>query len=284
VHDYLKTVTLPGVVEKVMLGGPKHYRPGKGKIFMPLEFSVAAYRFGHTMVRAAYDHNRNFGRAVDVPPVIPSSPFNLLFLFTGKSPTPFGGDTDTLPFNWIIEWDRFVDHGSAFADRFARRIDTRIAFPLGELANEGNNAANPPPVNELLKHLARRNLLRGYLLSLPTGQAAAAAMGVAPLTATELRQGNSDAVNAALNDHGFVERTPLWYYLLKEAEVRANGTSLGELGSRIVCETIVGLLRHDEGSYLNDDGGWNPSRGVKLANGDPIVTIADFLRFAGVMA
>jgi hypothetical protein len=124
--------------------------------------------------------------------------------------------------------------------------------------------------------------VRGYLLSLPTGQSMAQAMGVPVLSETELRQNNSDAVNAALEQGGFLQRTPLWYYVLKEAEVRANGNSLGDLGSRLVCETIIGLLVNDRNSYLNQRGGWDPSEGVKLDNGDPIVTIRDFLTFAGV--
>jgi len=138
-----------------------------------------------------------------------------------------------------------------------------------------------------LKRLARRNLLRGYRLSIPTGQSVAAAMGVVPLSDNELRLGNM-ALNQILEDNGFLERTPLWYYVLKEAEVRANGNSLGELGSRIVCETIIGQLLNDPESYLNHQGGWDPSKGVtlKLPNGKPdlIVTIRDFLRFAGLTA
>ena len=53
VHDYLKTVTLPGVVDKVLLGGNKLFQPRYGEVYMPLEFSVAAYRFGHSMVRGS---------------------------------------------------------------------------------------------------------------------------------------------------------------------------------------------------------------------------------------
>jgi hypothetical protein len=288
VNDFLKTITVAGIADNILLGGPKHYAPRNGEPYMPLEFSVAAYRFGHTMVRAAYDHNRNFGRPGNV---ISSASFNLLFLFTGNGSPPFGGGTDVLPFNWIIEWDRFVDKGSLFPDHFARKIDTRLAPPLRNMVNQGNDPSLAPDIKAILKRLARRNLLRGYHLSIPTGQSVAAAMGVTPLSENELRLGNSGPLNQVLEDKGFLQQTPLWYYVLKEAEVRANGNSLGELGSRIVCETIIGQLLNDLESYLKQQGGWDPSKGVKLPNpgGDPrdgnlIVTIRDFFRFAGLTA
>ena len=289
VHDFLKTVTLSGVVDKVLLRGPQYYALRDGQIFMPLEYSVAAFRFGHSMVRGVYDFNRNFGRPGNV---IPQTSFDLLFLFTGNgfqrqrdgsvTLNPFGGQGPTLPFSWIIEWDRFIDRGSAFPDHFARKIDTQLAPPLRDLVNEGNEA-DALAIRTILKRLARRNLLRGYLLSIPTGQALAEAMGVPPLDQAELSAGNNVGMNDVLREAGFLERTPLWYYVLKEAEVRANGNSLGELGSRILCETIIGLLVNDPASYLNQEGGWDPSKGVKLANGDPIATIGDFLEFATVL-
>jgi hypothetical protein len=185
----------------------------------------------------------------------------------------------TLPFNWIIEWDRFDNKGSSDPTHFARKIDTHLAPPILDLVNEGNNLSGS--MQTLIKHLAQRNLVRGYLLHMPTGQAVAQAMGVTPLSEAELRKDNSTAMNAALDQGGFIEKTPLWYYLLKEAEVRANGNTLGEVGSRIVCETIIGLLRFDRDSYLHQRG-WDPTDGVLLDNGDPIVTIRDFFKFAGV--
>ena len=280
-NDYLKTVTLPGVADKILLGGNKHYSPRHGEVYMPLEFSVAGYRFGHSMVRAVYDYNRNFGRPGRS---LPNASFFLLFLFTGNARRPFGGATDVLPFNWIIEWDRMVFKGDRFPDHFARKIETRLAPPLRDLSNRGNDPGLPPAAVQILKRLATSNLLRGYLLALPTGQAVAEAMGVPVLSDDQLQQDNNAVVNDALRDGGFLERTPLWYYLLKEAEVHASGNSLGELGSRIVCETLIGQLRADPDSYLNEGRGWTPDQGVRLANGDPIVTIADFLRFAGVLS
>jgi hypothetical protein len=282
IHDFLKTVTRQGVADQVLLGGNRLWAPRHGRVWMPLEYSVAAYRFGHSMIRAVYDYNRNFGRPGTN--IIGNAPFNLLFTFTGKAQPPFRGDTTTLPFNWVIEWDRFVDRGAVFPDRFARKIDTRLAPPLRALLNEGNDPALAQAIKDILKRLATRNLLRGYLLAIPTGQAVAGAMGVTPLTDAELQRDNNPVVNDALAAGGFLARTPLWYYVLKEAEVKANGNSLGPVGSRIVCETIVGQVREDQASYLRQPGTWTPEEGVRLPNGDLVVTIADFLRFAGVLA
>lgn len=152
------------------------------------------------------------------------------------------------------------------------------------MVNQGNDPTLAPDIRAILKHLARRNLLRGYNLSLPTGQAVAAAMGVEPLGANELRLGNSVPLNQILEDNGFLDRTPLWFYVLKEAEVRANGNTLGALGSRIVCETIIGQLVNDPDSYLTQHIPWDPSKGAKFENGDLIVTIRDLLKFAGLVA
>jgi hypothetical protein len=281
VNDYLKTIALPGIVDKVLLITPRHFRPADGETYMPLEFSVAAYRFGHSMVRGGYDFNRNFGKPGNV---LPFAPFGLIFAFTGAArPEPFAGRTTVLPANWVIEWDRMVHKGDSDSGHFARKIDTRLAPPLNDMINQiSPQEVLPPPIQTILKSLATRNLLRGYQLAIPTGQAVAGALGVAPLTEDELRQGNSDEVNAALTEGGFLTATPLWFYVLKEAEVRANGNSLGEVGSRIVAETIIGQLLADPDSYLQRGSGWTPMFGAVLPDGEPIVTIADLFRFAGL--
>jgi hypothetical protein len=282
VNDFLPTIALPGVVDQVVVEGNALFEKRDGEVYMPLEFSVAAYRFGHSMVRGAYDYNRNFGRPGNV---IPSAPFNLLFTFTGRG--GFTGATDGLPFNWVIEWDRFVERDPRFPDHFSRKIDTNLAPPLFTMANEVKGLGDSTPeeirIHDILEMLAVRNLLRGYQLSLPTGQAVAQVLGLSPLSATELQVDNSDAINTALRNGGFLERTPLWYYVLKEAEVRAGGNSLGELGSRIVVETIVGQVRNDPDSYLAQSPGWTPEQGVTLPDGLAVRTIKDLFRFAGVL-
>jgi hypothetical protein len=138
--------------------------------------------------------------------------------------------------------------------------------------------------NVVMQHLARRNLRRGFLFSIPTGQSIAKEMKVRVLSERELKKNASAAVAAALeaNDKLLLNHTPLWFYVLKEAEVRANGNTLGEVGSRIVAETIIGLLRKDPDSYLNHN--WDPSKSPLRvgAQRKPIVRIIDMLRFARV--
>ena len=278
VHDYLGTIALPGVVDDILLSGNQLYEKRNGQVWMPLEFSVAAFRFGHTMVRGAYDYNRNFGSPGRV---LRTAPFSFLFAFTGDG--GFTGQTDVLPFNWVIEWDRFVEKDPRSPAHFSRKIDTRLAADLGNMVNQSIGESEQTII-DILRHLAVRNLLRGYQLSIPTGQAVATHLGLAPLTEDELKEGNPEQLNILLTDSGFLQKTPLWYYVLKEAEVQADGDSLGEVGSRIVAETLIGQIRNDPGSYLAQADTWVPENGVLLPDGLAIRTIKDFFRFAGVLA
>src|SRR5918998_1360756 len=183
-----------------------------------------AFRFGHTMVRAAYDHNRNFGRAI--PPAVPletSTSFARLFLFTGyghalnpndptkSTPNPLAGQP-TLPFNWIIEWDRLSNKADPKPTSPGR--STRAWYRPS--TTWSTRASGPKSTTTPIRtigccgcccaiSLSSSNLLRGYLLSIPTGQAVAKAMGVPALSEDELRQGNTPGVNTALEAGGFSE-------------------------------------------------------------------------------
>jgi hypothetical protein len=244
---------------------------------MPLEFSVAAYRFGHSMIRAAYNFNLNFNLSGD-PDAIPAT-LGLLFTFTALSGQL--GDFETLPDNWIIQWENLINAGGPF-DR-TRRIDTKLVEPLFQLTDFQGR-----PRRADRARLAVRNLLRGYLLRLPTGQAVARALqqklsgvrDIPVLSPNQIRNGAaSDEQEGVLEDAGFLDRTPLWYYILAEASVLGNGRRLGPVGGTIVAEVLVGLVRRSENSILRVEN-WEPT----LPSADEgTFTLADLLRFAGVL-
>ena len=117
--------------------------------------------------------------------------------------------------------------------------------------------------------LPQRNLLRQLTWGLPSGQEIAKAMGVEKLTPDELRD---------LKPYGFHKSTPLWFYLLREAELRADGLTLGKVGGRIVAEVLIGLIQSDPSSYLVQKPNWRPT----LTTAGSSFRMKDFLTFAGV--
>jgi hypothetical protein len=233
---------------------------------------VAAYRFGHTMIRDDYDFNINFNRGGE--PAFPAT-LDLLFTFTALSGQL--GEFDTLPDNWIIEWQHFVDTGAGAANK-ARRIDTKLAGGLFDLRDLQGNQQRPADA----ARLAVRNLLRGYGLRMPTGQAVAKHLHLKPLKAKEMETAAASPQQAkVLRDAAFLERTPLWYYLLAEAKHPdgGDGQRLGPVGSTIVAEVLIGLVRRSQDSILRTPG-WTPS----LPAAHPgRFELADLLQFARVL-
>ncbi len=276
--DFLPRVADPQVVadtieRNVIFRVPEGYEDDDVALVMPLEFSVAAYRFGHSMVREDYDFNLNFNKSGEAG----TFPATLELLFDFSALSGELGDSDTLPDNWIVEWERLVASGQSF-DR-ARRIDTALVDPLLALPGQPGLGAN----------LAVRNLLRGYLLRLPTGQAVAHALqealsGQRAIPVLEPSQLEAAATSPdqlrALREGGFLERTPLWYYVLAEAAVLAGGERLGPLGSTIVAEVLVGLIRRSPHSVLRR----KDHRPPDLPNGEPgPATLDELLRLGGVL-
>jgi hypothetical protein len=129
--------------------------------------------------------------------------------------------------------------------------------------------------------LASRNLRRGLAMGLPSGQAAATAFGITSLTPAQLTTGLPAGEIALLNANGgiLLTKTPLWYYILREAMVLKNGDELGPLGARIVAETFVRMLKRDGASFMNVSG-FAPSLPSSVSG---TFTISDMLDFAGVL-
>jgi hypothetical protein len=281
-HDFLKWVADRAIVDATIRGGPYVYDAMREPFFMPLEFSVAAYRFGHSMVRAVYDYNVNFNTGGNG--AVPAT-LELLFVFTalsGQLGDAQLGESDRLPDNWIIEWERFVDVGRPF--NRARRIDTKLIEPLFAL-RDLRGAALPGDGASL----AVRNLLRGYLLRMPTGQAVARALrrrlrGVREIPVLRPEQVEEAAANAeqarVLREAGFARRTPLWYYILAEAAALGRGQRLGPVGSVILAEVMVGLVRRSDDSILRTPN-WRPTLDAARRG---TFTLPDLLRLAGVLS
>ena len=117
--------------------------------------------------------------------------------------------------------------------QMARKIDTHLAGGLQFL----------PGVSDGSTKLALRNLLRGKAMGLPSGEVLARRLGRQPLSREELE---------------LEQDAPLWYYILREADILGEGENLGPVGSTIVAETMLGMLNADPFSFLRTDPTWEP--------------------------
>ena len=255
----------------------------KNEPFMPVEFSVAAYRLGHSMVRPGYRLNDNV-----LLPIFPIDP--------SIAPGFPEGVTGFRAMNehWAIDWGRFIDidirtyDGSVAENQkrlqFAYRIDTSVVTPLSILP--GSVAPDPPP------SLPQRNLRRAFRMGLPTGQYVAKAMNIAPLADKDINIGKGtdaadpDAQNILAVSKVFAGNCPLWTYILAEAMLHREPVKipvkedkviatprLGPVGGRIVAEVFLGLMFGDSNSLLSLDPQWQPPSGATF-------TLKDFVNYA----
>jgi hypothetical protein len=260
-HEFLPRTCGQAVVDDVLAHGRKHYK-WRNEPFIPVEFAVAAYRFGHSQVRPSYRANFNGG----------DTPFDAM-IFAPSSPDP--ADPDDLQGSCraarrFIDWPTFFDFGDSRV-RPNKKIDTTLSTPLFHLPH--SVVPHPAPLSNP-SSLAQRNLLRHLTFALPSGQRVAKAMKLPVLSRGDLGE---------LKPYGLDDRTPLWFYILREAGVAENGERLGPVGARIVAEVFIGLLEGDRTSYLSQDPDWEPFLpAIDASATGETFKMVDMLRFAGV--
>ena len=238
VHEFLPKTVGTATMTNIVAGGRRFY-DWRHDPYIPVEFSVAAYRFGHSQVRPSY--RANFGTShADVGQQF----FALIFdhALTGSAdPADLRGGCRAP--RRFVDWQTFFDFGDGRV-RPNKTIDTTLSTALFHLL--GPSAGSPDS-------LAVRNLQRSLTMKVPSGQAVARAMKLPVLKPTDL---------ADLAPHHLDTRTPLWFYVLREAQVEAAGRHLGPVGGRIVGEVIYGLVEGDSQSYLAQDPEWTPTYGI----------------------
>jgi hypothetical protein len=222
-HDFLPRLIGNELTSALLAEGPLYFVGDRAQA-VPLEFADAAYRYGHSQIRHRYQVN------VDSKPV-PLFPDLIGF--------------DSVPAERTVDWELLFDFPGRPPAQRAKKIDGRLARSLIELplAITGNVEV------EAYHSLAVRDLQRGQGLGLPSGEAVARRMGEEPLSPEEI----------GLSESGLTGETPLWFYMLKEADVRQDGEQLGPIGGRIVGEVLTTLIDRDPGSFRGTDPDWTPT-------------------------
>jgi hypothetical protein len=221
-REFLPRLVGPDLVASLLDEGPRYYRP-RGQPFIPLEFADAAYRYGHSQIRHRYVLNDR------------SEPVQIFPDLIGFRPvTP----------NQTIDWAFVFDSPGHPAAARAKKIDGRL---VGALIALPVALTGDVQVQEF-HSLAVRDLQRGQGVGLPSGEVVARHLNEKPLTRDEIGAGKV----------GWSNETPLWYYILREADVRSGGNRLGPVGARIVGDVLVGLLDLDSSSVRHAPAGWQP--------------------------
>jgi hypothetical protein len=223
VNEFLPILVGEDLMRDLLAAGPRWYRP-EGNPWIPFEFADAAYRYGHSQVRHGY-------RLQAGGPVLPLFPDLLGF--------------QPVPASRTVDWSQLFGFAGRPAPQASKKIDGRLARSLIELPT----AITGDVEISAYHSLAARDLQRGQAYGLPSGEALSRELGIASLSATQV----------GLGTVGWTGDTPLWYYLLKEAEVRSEGDRLGPLGGRIVAEVLLGIIDLDPESYRAVDPTWQPT-------------------------
>lgn len=221
--DFLPRLIGEELTSSLLMRGPRYFVDDH-TFALPLEFADAAYRYGHSQIRHRYQLNAA------------SQPIPLFPDLVGFTPVPAAR---------TIDWAFLFDLPGRPSAQRAKKIDGRLARSLIDLPL----AITGDVEVEAYHSLAVRDLQRGQGLGLPSGEAVARRMGERPLSADEV----------GLAESGWSGETPLWFYILREADIRQAGERLGPVGGRIVGEVLMTLIDRDPGSFRAAAPGWTPT-------------------------
>jgi hypothetical protein len=283
-HDYLQRLIDPAVYADVMAHGRRIIHPGritKTSFHVPIEFATAAGRYGHSMIRGQYNWNDTH-RNTD---------FENFYLLSHRNSEPDPLKMTMLPRDWIVDWARFYDFRDLLSGvsppGMTKKIDTRLTAALSKLPERirEHPEGDPPFPPDATFNLARETLLRQRHFEMASAQRVIKLMNadlggraITPLTARELSSSDFPPLTAVFGDFPeLLEKTPIWFYVLKEAELLGQGNRLGPMGSRLVMEAIHAAIDASDHSILHE-AGWSPS----LPRREPQrFTMPDLVIFAG---
>jgi heme peroxidase len=227
-NEFLPAFVGQDLVSQILRDGTKWFRPGRDA-FIPLEFADAAYRAAHGQIRHRYQCKAH-------SEAVPLFPELLGFRAVAAE--------------HVVDWRLFFDVPGATGagTQRCKKIDGKLVRALIELPV----AVTGECEIEDYHSLAVRDLQRGQGIGLPSGEAVARHLGVTPITPEQVGLASTD----------WRGETPLWYYVLREADVCTGGEHLGPVGGTIVAEVLIGLIEADTTSYRRGDVSWRPRKNL----------------------
>jgi hypothetical protein len=223
-HEFLPALVGQPLADQVLQEGPRWFRPNHS-VFIPLEFADAAYRYGHAQIRHRYQLNLQ----TDPVPLFPD--------LLGFRPVPR---------EHAIDWTLFFDTPGKTTAQRCKKIDGKLVRALIELPVAVTGGCEIEDYHSL----AVRDLQRGQGVGLPSGESLARHMGITALTPEQV----------GIASTGWRGETPLWFYILREADACTGGKLLGPVGGRIVAEVLVGLIDADTASFRHNKQDWKPQK------------------------